>query len=42
MATLFFHLVGWTYVHLRTGHRWSPEHARGAILDLVMLGLLPA
>jgi AcrR family transcriptional regulator len=41
MATLLFNLVGWTYVHMRTGHRWSPDRALGAMLDLVMTGLLP-
>lgn len=41
MATVLFNLVGWTYVHMRTGHRWSPDHARAAIFDLVMAGLLP-
>jgi AcrR family transcriptional regulator len=41
LATVLFNLVGWTYLHMRTGHRWSPHHARGAILDLVMQGLLP-
>ena len=42
MATVLFNLVGWTYVHMRTGHGWSPRRARSAILDLVMAGLLPA
>jgi hypothetical protein len=42
MATVLFNLVGWTYLHMRTGHRWSPDHTRGAILDLVMTGLSPA
>jgi AcrR family transcriptional regulator len=41
MATVLFNLVGWTYVHMRTGHRWAPDRARGAILDVVMTGLLP-
>ena len=40
-ATVLFNLVGWTYVHLRTGHRWTQEHARRAVLDLTLNGLLP-
>jgi AcrR family transcriptional regulator len=40
-ATVLFNLVGWTYVHMRTGHGWSRRRARSAILDLVMAGLLP-
>jgi AcrR family transcriptional regulator len=40
-ATVLFNLVGWTYVHMRTGHRWRADHARGAIIDLVMAGLSP-
>ncbi len=39
-ATVLFNLVGWTYVHMRTGHGWSPEHARAAVLDPVLKGLL--
>ncbi|HEY6638026.1 MAG TPA: TetR/AcrR family transcriptional regulator [Solirubrobacterales bacterium] len=39
-ATVLFNLVGWTYVHLRTGHGWHPEHARAAVLDPVLNGLL--
>ncbi len=39
-ATVLFNLVGWTYVHMRTGHGWSPEHARTAVLDPVLNGLL--
>jgi AcrR family transcriptional regulator len=39
-ATVLFNLVGWTYVHLRTGHGWPPERARAAVLDPVLHGLL--
>jgi hypothetical protein len=39
-ATVLFNLVGWTYVHLRTGHGWKPDRARRAILDPVLHGLL--
>ena len=40
MATVLFNLVGWTYIHLRTGHGWKPERARRATLDPVLNGLL--
>jgi len=39
-ATLLCNLVGWTNVHLRTGHRWDPARARRATLDPVVHGLL--
>lgn len=38
-ATVLFNLVGWTYVHLRTGHRWQPERARRATLEIAMRGI---
>lgn len=38
-ATVLFNLVGWTYLHLRTGHGWSSERASGAVLDLAVNGL---
>ena len=40
MATVLFNLVGWTYIHLRTGHGWKPERARRVTLDPVLHGLL--
>lgn len=40
MATVLFNLVGWTYIHLRTGHGWRPERALRATLDPVLHGLL--
>jgi AcrR family transcriptional regulator len=40
MATVLFNLVGWTYIHLRTGHGWNPERAVRATLDPVLHGLL--
>lgn len=39
-ATVLFNVVGWSYVHLRTGHGWKPERARRATVDLVLRGLL--
>lgn len=38
-ATVLFNLVGWTYVHLRTGHGWSSERARRSTLDVAMRGV---
>ncbi|MBA3300836.1 MAG: TetR/AcrR family transcriptional regulator, partial [Thermoleophilaceae bacterium] len=38
-ATALFNLVGWTYIHLRTGHRWRPERARAATIGPVLNGL---
>ena len=40
MATVLFNVVGWTYIHLRTGHGWNPERARRATLDPALHGLL--
>lgn len=39
MATLLFNLVGWTYVHMRTGHRWPPERASSSTIDVALRGL---
>lgn len=39
-ATVLFNLVGWTYIHLRTGHGWDADRARRATLDPVLNGLL--
>jgi len=38
-ATVLFNLVGWTYIHLRSGHRWSAERASAATLSVVLPGL---
>jgi len=38
-ATVLFNLVGWTYVHLRTGHRWAPELACEATLEIALHGI---
>jgi hypothetical protein len=40
-ATVLFNLVGWTYIHLRTGHRWNPERARTRVLETALHGVLP-
>jgi hypothetical protein len=39
-ATVLFNLVGWTYIHLRTGHGWSAERAQRATLEPTLHGLL--
>ena len=39
-ATVLFNLVGWTYIHLRSGHRWSPARARRATMDVALRGVL--
>jgi AcrR family transcriptional regulator len=39
-ATVLFNLVGWTYIHLRTGHGWKPARALDGTLDPVLQGLL--
>ena len=39
-ATVLFNLVGWTYIHMRTGHGWKPERARKSVIDPVMHGML--
>lgn len=41
MATLLFNAVGWTYIHLRTGHGWSQAHARDTVTALVLHGVAP-
>lgn len=39
-ATVLFNLVGWTYIHLRSGHRWPPARARVATLAIALRGVL--
>ena len=39
-ATVLFNLVGWTYIHLRTGHRWRPERARAETIAIALRGVL--
>lgn len=38
-ATLLFNLVGWTYVHMRAGHRWPPDRARDATVGIALDGV---
>jgi len=39
-ATVLFNLVAWTYIHLRSGHRWKPERAQAATLAVALHGVL--
>lgn len=39
-ATVLFNLVGWTYIHLRTGHGWTAERAARTTLDLAVNGVV--
>jgi AcrR family transcriptional regulator len=38
-ATLLFNATGWTYRHMRTGHRWPPEKAREQVVALLVAGV---
>jgi AcrR family transcriptional regulator len=38
-ATVLFNVVGWTYIHLRTGHGWKSERAKRATLDSALNGI---
>jgi AcrR family transcriptional regulator len=38
-ATLLFNAAGWTYRHMRTGHRWSAERASGRLVELLVAGV---
>lgn len=38
-ATVLFNLVGWTYIHLRSGHHWQPARARDATIETLSEGL---
>jgi len=39
-ATVLFNVIGWSYIHLRTDHRWSPERAREGVIEPLLHGLL--
>jgi len=39
MATLLFNATGWTYRHMRTGHRWAPDHVRDQLVSLLLDGV---
>jgi AcrR family transcriptional regulator len=38
-ATLLFNAAGWTYRHMRRGHRWDRERARSQVVDLLVAGV---
>jgi hypothetical protein len=38
-ATLLFNQVGWTYIHLRSGHGWPAERVREAVVEMALHGL---
>jgi AcrR family transcriptional regulator len=35
-ATVLYNVVGWTYWHLRVGHRWPVARARAAVLGVAV------
>ena len=39
-ATVLFNLVGWTYIHLRTGHGWQEGRARSQTLEIALRGVI--
>ncbi|HTU85966.1 MAG TPA: hypothetical protein VMF57_10360 [Solirubrobacteraceae bacterium] len=39
MATLLFNATGWTYRHMRTGHRWAPDQVRDQLVSLLLDGV---
>lgn len=40
LATLLFNATGWTYRHMRSGHRWSAEHTRERLVSLLIDGVI--
>ncbi len=41
-AMVLFNALAATYLHLRSGHRWSPERARRGTIALLLDGLRPS
>lgn len=39
LATLLYNASGWTYRHMRTGHRWSPQRAGERVVALLVAGV---
>lgn len=37
-ATVLFNLVGWTYLHLRSGHGWKEDRAAEAVVAIALNG----
>lgn len=40
LATVLFNAVGWTYVHLRTGHGFGADRARRCAVDPPLFGVV--
>ena len=38
-ATVLFNVVGWSYLHLRSGHRWGAERASEAVIGIALSGV---
>lgn len=38
-ATLLFNQVGWTYIHMRSGHGWRAERVREAVVEMALHGV---
>lgn len=38
-ATLLFNATGWTYRHMRLGHRWAPDRVRAQLVHLLIDGV---
>ncbi len=38
LATVAFNVVGWSYLHLRSGHRWDADRARDRVVGLALDG----
>lgn len=39
VATVLYNLVGWTYHHLRVGHRWTAGRAEDAVVRIALDGV---
>jgi AcrR family transcriptional regulator len=39
LATVLYNQISWTYRHLRSGHRWSPQRAEQAVVTLAVRGV---
>ncbi|MDQ6745267.1 MAG: hypothetical protein M3Z27_04510, partial [Actinomycetota bacterium] len=40
LATLLFNATGWTYRHMRAGHRWPPARVREQLVALLLEGVM--
>lgn len=40
IATVLFNQVGWTYLHLRSGHGWPPQRAMRTVVEPALHGVL--